>query len=236
MTAALTVYTNIKVRLPLLADRLYDEAFLAADRWMFGQHMHEYLVEWVASSLVVTGVLDILYVNNHLFFVFLVFILWAYEKARLLRILLFSYSISYILGIIISVQFPSYGLFYFVPENYAFLDHLTSGSYQAGLLQDFEQNRRFFESTGLVRTEPYNGITAFPSLHVAHMVIVTLVGWKFSRRLGIFCVCFSLVGTLSTIALGWHYVMDGLAGCALGVFTTESTYWWVTQKHERKDT
>jgi hypothetical protein len=232
LTATLTVYTNIKVRLPILASRLYDGAFLTADRWLLGEHMHRHLVEMVASSRLMTGILDLAYTQIHLPFVLLVACLWVYERAELLRVLLLAYSFNYILGILISVQLPSYGLFYFTPEHYAFLDHLTSGRYQWSLIRDFEQNRRLFESVGIVRTKPFSGITAFPSLHVAHMTLVTGVGWKFSRWLGAAFVVFSVVGTVATVALGWHYVVDGLAGCALGGFTMASAVWSVKRQSE----
>lgn len=227
MTATLAVYTNIKTRLPILADRLYDSAFLAADRLLLGDHFHETIVGFVSSSRAITGILDLAYANTNLILVICLGVLWLHSETRKIRVLLLSYCFSYILGIIISVEFPSYGLFFFEPENYEFLEQFNSERYQWGLKRDFEANRRLYESDGIVRTIPFSGITAFPSLHVAHMTIVTMVGWRHHRYLGLAFLAFSILGTIATVALGWHYAVDGIAGCALGVFTTESLFRWV---------
>lgn len=227
LAATLSVYTNIKMRLPILADRLYDDVFLAADRLLLGEHFHETLVGFVSSSRAITGILDLAYAGTNLIFVICLGILWLHSEIRKVRVLLLSYCFCYILGIIISVEFPSYGLFFFEPEHYEFLDQFNSDRYQWGLKRDFEANRRLYESDGIVRTMPFSGITAFPSLHVAHMTIVTMVGWRHHRYLGWGFLAFSIVGTISTVALGWHYAVDGIAGIALGVFTTASLFRWV---------
>lgn len=60
-----------------------------------------------------------------------------------------------------------------------------------------------------------NGISAMPSMHVAMSSWVLLVAWVQARRWFPMALAFHITIVTLSIALGWHYAMDGLvAGIA----------------------
>ena len=66
-------------------------------------------------------------------------------------------------------------------------------------------------------TLPYGGgISAMPSLHVAMAALYAAVGWRVNRLAGLLLCIYVLIVQLGAVHLGWHYLVDGLAGIALG--------------------
>jgi hypothetical protein len=56
------------------------------------------------------------------------------------------------------------------------------------------------------------GISAMPSVHVASAVLVALFGFRLSRSIGL-VLSFVALGTfVASVALGWHYALDGYVG------------------------
>jgi len=62
-----------------------------------------------------------------------------------------------------------------------------------------------------------SGISAMPSMHVTIAALMALLGWSVSRRAGIFFTVFAVLIFVGSIALAWHYAVDGLAGTALAI-------------------
>lgn len=60
-----------------------------------------------------------------------------------------------------------------------------------------------------------SGISAFPSVHVGLTVMNTLFAYEASRRLGHLMTAYLLVIMLSSVALGWHYAIDGYAAAMI---------------------
>ncbi|HEU5304212.1 MAG TPA: phosphatase PAP2 family protein, partial [Gemmatimonadales bacterium] len=61
-----------------------------------------------------------------------------------------------------------------------------------------------------------DGISAFPSLHVALAWLAALALWRVHRGLGLVGAGYALLILLGSIMLGWHYALDGEAAI-LGV-------------------
>jgi hypothetical protein len=55
------------------------------------------------------------------------------------------------------------------------------------------------------------GISAFPSMHVAVPALLTFATWRRSRALSTALAAFTVVILISSVALGWHYAVDGYA-------------------------
>jgi hypothetical protein len=70
-----------------------------------------------------------------------------------------------------------------------------------------------------------SGISAMPSMHVTIAVLMALLGWRINRRSGIFFTAFAVLIFVGSIALAWHYAVDGLAGLLLA-----TTFWIVAGK------
>lgn len=56
-----------------------------------------------------------------------------------------------------------------------------------------------------------SGISAFPSMHVAVPALLTFATWGRSRVLSLLLAAFTTVVLVSSVALGWHYAVDGYA-------------------------
>jgi hypothetical protein len=65
------------------------------------------------------------------------------------------------------------------------------------------------------------GVSALPSVHVASAVLVALFGFALSRVLGMILSIIALCTFASSVALGWHYPLDGYVGAALALLI-----WW----------
>lgn len=61
------------------------------------------------------------------------------------------------------------------------------------------------------------GISAMPSLHVAHVVLLALFAGYYSRTLAWIAWGYVAVVLLGSVHLGWHYAADGYASVALTV-------------------
>jgi membrane-associated phospholipid phosphatase len=57
-----------------------------------------------------------------------------------------------------------------------------------------------------------DGISAFPSLHVAVATLATLALWRAHPLLGLIGGAYGLLILVASIMLGWHYALDGEAG------------------------
>jgi PAP2 superfamily len=60
-----------------------------------------------------------------------------------------------------------------------------------------------------------SGISAFPSVHVALAVMNACFAWDANRRLGLFMVFYALFIMAGSVALGWHYAVDGYASAII---------------------
>ena len=58
---------------------------------------------------------------------------------------------------------------------------------------------------------------AFPSAHVSGAVVVSLVAWRHQRRLAYLIVLITVSLMIATVYARFHYVLDTVAGAALGV-------------------
>jgi len=73
-----------------------------------------------------------------------------------------------------------------------------------------------------------DGISAFPSLHVALASLAATVAWRANRWLGGLVASYTLLLFLGSIMLGWHYALDGEAAI-LGT----AAIWMITGRWAR---
>ena len=57
----------------------------------------------------------------------------------------------------------------------------------------------------------WRGSSAFPSMHVAVPALLAFATWRRSRILSVGLAAFTLLILVSSVALGWHYAVDGYA-------------------------
>jgi PAP2 superfamily len=221
---ALGVYTNLKVRIPMLNSLVIDPLLLASDRSFAG------VIAALAQATHETPWLDALltkvYLNDFLFLTGAVFILHVRTDAIGMRTLIVGSALLFLIGIWVTTLLPSYGPFAVRPDTWRWVRSHAMGAYQGSLLHGFAQAAGLIESAKPVVARAGAGVAALPSLHVAQLAYVVLVC---RARPGLsWFAWLTVVGTLltftATVAYGWHYTADGLAGVllAVGVFALVS--------------
>jgi len=181
------------------------------------------VLEWIAGFPINTNAWDKLYHSAwglELFAAFALVVIGRSTKVVL------SYCVSMILlfyiGRFLGVLNPVMGPAFFKPELFSYLNgSLTDAVMQsvAGVMESGPEASK--ESSGIL----LGGVSAMPSLHLG-MVTLTSYWLAIEKRWTI-CVTvpWVLLVWMSTIVLGWHYIMDGAGGIVLGVVCVWITQW-----------
>ena len=73
-----------------------------------------------------------------------------------------------------------------------------------------------------------SGISAMPSMHNSFAVLMALSMYAVKRWLGILFIVHAIFIYIGSIALGWHYALDGIVSAPLTVLI-----WWLAGKYAR---
>jgi hypothetical protein len=211
---AYLAFRNLKGALPLLRPHLTDAELADADRWLFLGHDPATLLH----SALGTGWLT----ANALSSVYIAFIVFlplslavALVFARDLPTSLFfatALSANWLLGIGSYYLLPSLGPCYADPGLFTALAHTKVATLQDQLMLD---------RIGFLR-DPDHGIpqavAAFASLHIGMSFSSLLMAHllRLDRRLRIALWAWLVATFVATVYLGWHYVLDDLAGLVIG--------------------
>ena len=206
-------YRNLKASVPLLRPELFDRELADIDRFLFfGSDPAELLHDLLGTGIAAHG-LSTFYV---LFIVFLPLSLaLALVFAERLRNGLFyatALSINWILGAASYFMLPALGPIYYYPSWFTALPHTEVARLQELLMDD----RVGFLAN--VETGTPQAIAAFASLHVAMSFTALLAVYMFGlgRRLKRALWVWMALTLVATIYLGWHYVLDDVAGLLMG--------------------
>ncbi len=209
-------YRNLKSIIPLLRpDELFDAQLADFDRSLFGGNDPAGLLHTLLGTGMAAQILSIVYV---------VFI--ALVPISLAIALVFSpdrqggifyataMSINWGLGIVSYFLLPAMGPIYAAPGGFADLP-ATEVSHLQGLMLD--QRIDFLRDPAA--PDAAQNIAAFGSLHVSIIftaaVAAHMLGLGRNLRIGIWTL-FAL-SFVATIYLGWHYVVDDVAGIVIGL-------------------
>ena len=207
-------YRNLKAAVPLLRPGdLFDSQLADIDQAMFLGNDPAVLMHDVLGTGVAAHVLSVLYVA---FIVFLPLSLGlALVFAERLKVSLFyatALSINWILGAASYFMLPALGPIYFYPETFAALPYT-----EVSRLQDLLMDDRvgFLADTA---TGTPQAIAAFASLHIAMSFTALLTAYmlELGRRVKIALWVWLAITFIATIYLGWHYVLDDIAGLLIG--------------------
>jgi len=208
-------YRNLKSVVPLLRPgELFDRQLAEVDRALFGGTDPAALLHGLLGTGVATHVLSSIYVA---FIAFLPLAL-AYAvvfSPNLPGGLFFTtaLSINWPLGALSYLLLPALGPIYYMPAWFSDLAASEASRLQGVLLDD---RLAFLRDPAVDGTA--QAIAAFASLHVSMVftaaVAAHLLGLDRRLRIGLWVLL--AVTTLATIHLGWHYVVDDVAGLVLG--------------------
>lgn len=208
-------YRNLKSVLPVYRDgTLYDRQLLEMDRWFFGGVdpavvLHTVLGTDIAAILLSGVYLAYLPLVPVSLGVFLVLSRDVAVGAWYATVL----CLNWVLGVVSYYILPAVGPIYSRPDLYADLPTTSVTGLQQGLL---DNRLEFLTSPGT--SDAIHGVAAFASLHVSVTFAAALFVHYTVRnraiRAGLWI--FFMLTSLATIYFGWHYVIDNIAGMAIG--------------------
>lgn len=190
----------------------YDEDLLAADKWLFFGHSPAVLVHDMFGEQVAPHIFRAIYESFSIMvpISFVAALVFA-PKIREGYVFLTSAMWVWILGVAAYYLIPAIGPFDSARSEFAGLDPTSVTATQAKYIANRDQ--LLLDPGG---ADSFASIGAFASLHVGFtfMVLLMLRYYGF-RRIANVMVIYLIAVMISTIYLGWHFVLDDAAGLLL---------------------
>ena len=226
-------YRNLKHFLPFFRPDLVDKELLQLDRDMMGGPAPAKLVHDILGTGTAAHELSWVYLA------FLMFVpaslalalVWR-SRAREGSWYVTALCLNWSLGTASYYLLPSRGPIYAEPELFWRLPE--TGTSQ---LQDSLWISRLLVLTDPYGTERIHSIAAFASLHVSIIFTAALIAQLTLRSISIraaLWVFFALT-TTATIYFGWHYIVDDIAGVAIGAAAVAVARWGTGQFERTAD-
>lgn len=218
---ALVIFTYgwIKLVVPLYHPTLFDQSLWNLDQSLFFGISPAVFFLDLFDGAGLLRVIDWSYANIFFASTLLAGAFFLSEPSRRVRVAFANgYAILWIAGAWLYLIVPSLGPAYRFPDLWMVHGQSlrVTQTFQALLMRNYQNVIRAASGEPAGAIHIAFGIGAFPSLHVAFQTFVFL--WM--RRLWtagqVLFGVFVLVIFLGSMITGWHYMIDGLAGLALG--------------------
>lgn len=222
--ANLSVYSNIKVRIPALNPEIGDALFIAWDNALFGADFAPWLEQYTQDNPWLSRFLADTYKHDYLWMVVLLWVGYLRRDTVALRWIFAATCLTYITAILITVGYPSMGPFFMEPDRFRWVNDTGVGGAQRFLKKVYNQNLAALQAGERIGGRSFAGIAAFPSLHIGHMVVM---GWAAIRLMPLYAVWMlgvTIVTFFATVAFGWHYAVDAIGGAILAIACTELVF------------
>lgn len=159
------------------------------------------------------------------------------DSAARMRFLISITLVFILLGNVAAGSFMSAGPFWFElsgarPNEYAGLFAYLSQANPDGTLSTVGFQRYLWNAHLQGTPQFANGISAFPSVHVAVATLYLLYAWKLGRLPRIAAALFLAAIMTGSVHLGWHYAVDGYAG-GLGAALIYAAVGALQRRHAR---
>jgi len=208
------VISNLKAAIPLFRVYAWDRAGLQLDTLMFFGKSPYLLLHNLFPPARYTLFFEQFY---FFFFYFNSFGLcgaFVFGSPRYLFKVTNTVVMASYIGLVIYWLFPTLGPCFFNETAYIFNQMPENTALKPMLYNQF---RSMITSPTNFKVGLFNGIAAFPSLHVAHSLIYLVYLWPRQRFLTTLNILPFVLLCVSTVYLGWHYVIDIPAGALVGV-------------------
>jgi hypothetical protein len=216
--AMITTYLWIKLLVPLLHPRLFDQELWILDQALFfGLAPTIFLLDLFAGPPL--QVVDFTYARIFYVSTMVATAFFLSHPSRRIRLAYVNgHALLWLTGSWLYLLVPSVGPAYRFPDIWmVHSEYLrVTQTLQALLMQNYQNVLR--DASGMEVTAPIRivfGIGAFPSLHVGFQLFVFL--WM--RRLWtsgeVMFGIFVLTIFLGSMITGWHYLVDGVAGAVI---------------------
>jgi hypothetical protein len=222
--ASLTIYTNIKTRIPFINHGHYDASYEAMDHALFGSTLVRSVEQWFSGNPAVSQYFSGVYMHDYLWMVVILCVFYFRRDIFAIRWTFLSVSFVYIFGILVTVAWPSLGPVYVHPERFVSLKGSIVGDTQAFLAAYYNASISAVAHGKAPVARAFAGIAAFPSLHVAHMVIILWIALRTIPAYAIWMAWMTVATTLATVGFGWHWMVDAPGGALLAIAIAEALY------------
>lgn len=211
----LWIYCNIKQAIPFINSNLYDNELLLTDRILhFGYNPNMLTVSFLGGE-VVSRLIDRLYIYWYMLKP-LVLAFFAILPDMNIHIRFFtSYFSMWIFGGMFAVLVPSLGPIYTHPNWFESVKMPSASTLQMQLMQNYE---KAISDPEKYKIFVYEGIAAFPSLHVGIVALFAFFLLKVNRFAGILMMIYTFFIQIGSVLLGWHYATDGYFAILLAYF------------------
>lgn len=188
--------------LPYFNINRYDQLMVDIDYFIFGVHPTVWLQslhsKWLTELLFI---LYLFYFPMPLFILIWLYINREYKKLeQALFNLLFCYYMSYIIYFLVPVVGPRF-----------FQSDLHTEELQGIIL-----SKPIYNLINLIETNKFD---AFPSLHIAILLITMVITYKHNKKMFIYFVPIAIGILFSLVYLRYHYVIDVIAGALSAIIS-----------------
>jgi len=203
-------YRNLKGFLPFMTDQDYDADLLSLDRTLFLGHDPGPFLHGLLGTGIAAHVLSTVYL---FFLAFVPISLGAALIASSNPIpglwYVTALGVNWTLGVVSYLMLPSLGPIFAAPDLYSSLPETGTSALQQALI--YERHQAFAGGGA-------QSIAAFASLHVSVVFTAALIAQLLRVKLVLRLALWAFLGLtmLATLYFGWHYVVDDLAGLAIG--------------------
>jgi hypothetical protein len=216
-SAMVHTYFCIKLIVPLVHPRLFDQQLWNLDQAMFAGYSPNILFIEIFSAPSVMRFIDMSYARIFFISMTVAFVFFLSDASRRLRVAFMTgNSFLWIMGAWLYMLLPSLGPAFRFPDVWMPLASSLpiTQQMQALLARNYNEVLRMASGTSQ-NVQLMLGVAAFPSLHVGFQTFAFL--WM--RRLWIYGQIvfgvFAFVILIGSVVTGWHYLLDGLAGIVL---------------------
>ncbi|HUF36792.1 MAG TPA: phosphatase PAP2 family protein [Gemmatimonadales bacterium] len=217
----LNTFGCFKTAIPWWRGFAREEALLRLSRDLHGGVLEWYPLQAVAGHPVLTLALDRIYFTW--LPVFVVVVVWQAgwrEPAREWRRFMLALTLVWLgLGAVAATAGASAGPIFtdrVLPDSdaYAPLFRYLAAVEPRFHLVTLDVRDLLWAAHETRSPNPFTGISAFPSIHVAMAALYVPALWRGSRRLALAAAGYAALIALASVHLGWHYAVDAYAGAA----------------------
>jgi len=209
-------YRNLKSVVPLLRPGdLFDRQLADADRALFGGSDPAELLHAVLGTGISTQILSTVYVTFVFFLPFSLAVALVFSRDLQAGVYYATaLSVNWTIGAASYFLIPARGPIYYAPGDFAALPD-SHAAYLQRLLLD--QRREFLADPTAAGAA--QNIAAFASLHCSLLFTAALAAHLIGvrRRVRIALWALFALSAVATVHLGWHYVLDDVAGVLIGL-------------------
>lgn len=233
MIVVLVSFGQLKRLIPIIQPFSWDETFVALDQALhFGLDPWQIAHAIAGAPLVITAITGAY--NFWMFLLYFSLIFACFSTAH--RAARMQYLVAFILtwaigGNLIATAFSSAGPVYMerlgLGEHFTPLMELLSAHAASQPLTVIETQNLLWDF--YAAPDSMNGISAFPSMHVASTVLMAAYARAYNRRFGQIMAVFAGVIMLGSVLLAWHYAVDGYAGALIAL-----ACWWIAGRLVRR--